>query len=101
MSDKILFEVNKIIETLLAEGKVNKHHTYDKTGIVSGSCRKISGSAGVDVGTFYICPAEKEKEGKQIEICYNNTHYGYAHFGEDGLIYDNSNRAVFEIESNS
>ena len=43
-----------IIERLLETGKVQKHHTYDVFGVVFGDCRKISGSAGVDVNGFYI-----------------------------------------------
>ena len=85
-----------IIERLLETGKVQKHHTYDVFGVVFGDCRKISGSAGVDVNGFYIYPYESEN--RQIEIVdENNVHYGYAHFDESGHIVDNSGRSVFEI----
>jgi hypothetical protein len=87
--------MNNIINKLLAEGKVTKHYTFESTGIVCGNCRKISGSAGIDVNHFYIYPQETQR--KQIEVCYNNTHYGYAHFDEEGHICDNSNRSIFEI----
>ena len=89
-------DMKDIIERLLETGKVQKHHTYDVFGIVTGDCRKISGSAGVDVNGFYIYPYESEN--KQIEIVTESgCHYGYGHFDESGRIVDNSNRSVFEI----
>ena len=68
--------------------KLTKHYS----GIYCGNYRKVKGSAGVNVDHFYYDP-----KTEKIELCHNNTHYGYAHVGDDGLLYDNSNRAVFAI----
>lgn len=85
-----------IIEKLLEAGKVQKHNTYSVSGIVTGNCRKISGSAGIDVNGFYIYPFESAN--KQIEIVTeSNQHYGYGFFDESGRIVDNSGRSIFEI----
>ena len=85
-----------IIERLLETGEVRKHHTYDFSGIIIGDCRKISGSAGIDVNGFYIYPYESEN--KQVEIVTDsNQHYGYGFFDESGHIVDNNRRSVFEI----
>ena len=85
-----------IIAKLLKNGKVKKHGAYESYGVVFGNCRKISGSAGVDVTGFYIYPYESEN--KQIEIVTSsNQHYGYGFFDESGRIVDNSNRSIFEI----
>ena len=85
-----------IIEKLLKNEKVQKHGTYEISGVVFGDCRKISGSAGIDVNGFYIYPFTSEN--KQIEIVTESgCHYGYAHFDESGYIVDNSRRSVFEI----
>lgn len=85
--------MENLIKKLLADGLAEKHRTYEQTGIVYGNCEKISGSAGIDVNSFYIYPHEN-----RIEIVTeNNVHYDNAHLGEDGLLYDNSNRSVFKI----
>ena len=85
-----------IIAKLLESGKVQKHDTYEISGIVTGDCRKISGSAGIDVNGFYIYPFKSEN--KQIEIVTSsNQHYGYGFLNESDHIVDNSGRSVFEI----
>ena len=64
--------------------------------VIFGNCKKITGSAGIDVNGFYIYPGAPE--GKQIEIVTeSNQHYGYGHFDIFGHLVDNSNRARFEI----
>lgn len=84
---------------LLDEGKMRKHYTYEETGILCGNCQVVSCASGATwlkkIDHFYFYPEESEQ--KQIELCFNNEHYGYAHIGADGLLYDNSNRSVFEI----
>lgn len=77
---------------LLQNGKGRKHGTYDTTGIVCVDLKKLSGTAGIDVNFAYIYP-----DNKIDVVTESNCHYGYAHFGEDGRIYDNSNRSVFEV----
>ena len=85
--------MENLIKRLLDNDLAEKHRTYEQTGTVCGNCEKISGTAGIDVNGFYIYPQEN-----RIEIVTeNNVHYGNAHLGEDGLLYDNSNRSVFKI----
>lgn len=88
--------MKNIIEKLLEEGKLTKHYTYESTGLVCGNCRKVSGTAGTDVDHFYIFPQEENPQ-KQIEVCCDSGHYGYAHFDDNCLICDNSHRSKFEI----
>lgn len=84
--------VNKVVQDLLNAGKIRKHHTFNETGICFADLKKVSGSAGIDVDNCYIYP-----DGK-IEVCTAyNVHYGDAHFGEDGQLYDNRNRSIFKI----
>lgn len=89
-------DIKEIIIKLLNSGKVQKHHTYDVSGIVTGNCRKISGSAGIDVNGFYIYPYESGNRAIEI-VTESNQHYGYGFFNESGHIVDNSGRSVFEI----
>lgn len=53
---------------------------------------KVSGTAGIDV-----CGAYFFEDGTIDIVDARNTHYGYGRVGEDGLIYDLSNRSVFRI----
>ena len=80
------------LKKLLETGKLRKHGTYEQTGIMCADLHKISGTAGSDVNYAYIYP-----DGKIEIITEKNNHYGYGHFGDDGNIHDDSNRAVFEI----
>ena len=85
-----------IVIKLLDSGKVQKHYTYDFSGIVTGNCKKISGSAGIDVNGFYIYPYESGNRAIEI-VTESGCHYGYGFFNESGHIVDNSGRSVFEI----
>lgn len=81
-------DANKLLES----GKLQKHSTYEKTGIMCAEIKKNSGTAGTDVNFAYIYP-----DGKIDIVTKNNNHYGYGHFNKDGYIHDDSNRTVFEI----
>lgn len=81
-----------------ATEKMMKHYTYEFTGYLYADVKAVSGyfSPLVSAGVYY-CPTEEDETKRFDVVDNNNVHFGYATLHEDGLLYDNNNRAVFEI----
>ena len=73
----------------------HKHATFAQTGIMWADLEDVKHKHPTRFVYYY----PNAEAGKQLEVVNEktNTHYGYAHVGEDGLIHDNANRNVWRL----